>query len=164
MHCIGNYSSWINPIWIAEICNSPGYGRPKDWKPDSLQEEQTYTVASNAGYDLKSVHFWLYEKSNLSFDVIPPWTNKDIHWWFTKMTPGQFTPMHSDPHTFERPCVRYWVPMQDYQPGHIFIYKDAMIKDYKLGDVFRYVDSQDVHGAANISYTTRIILQVTEYL
>jgi hypothetical protein len=164
MHCIGNYKSWINSEWLTEISNSAGYGRPRDWKPDSPQEEQTYKTASDAGYDLNLVHFWLYEKSNLTFDITPPWTSKNIHWWFTKMYPGQFTPMHCDPHTFENECVRYWVPMQNYEPGHIFIYKNELVKDYKAGDVFVYDDSQDIHGAANISYLPRIVLQVTDYL
>jgi hypothetical protein len=54
--------------------------------------------------------------------------------------------------------------MQDYEPGHIFIYKNELVKDYKAGDVFIYDDSQDIHGAANISYLPRIILQITDYL
>ena len=164
MRFIGNYQQWIKQQWLTEILNSPGYGRPRDWKADSQEEELTYKKALDAGYKLTDVHFWLYEKTNLSFDIDPPWTGTNIHWWFTKMYPGQYTPMHSDPHTFENNCVRYWVPMQDYESGHVFIYKNELIKDYRAGDVFIYDDSQDIHGAANLGYSPRIVLQVTEYL
>ena len=164
MRFIGNYQHWIKKEWLQEILTTTGYGRPRDWQADSIAEEQTYKKALDAGYKLNDIHFWLYEKTNLSFDIVPPWTNKNIHWWFTKMYPGQYTPMHSDPHTFENKCVRYWVPMQDYESGHVFIYKNELIKDYRAGDVFVYDDSQDVHGAVNLGYSPRIVLQVTEYL
>lgn len=165
MRFIGNYKSWIDLSWINEILASPGYGRPRDWHPDSPLEEQIYQKAQDVGYDLNAVHFWLYEKSNLTFDITPPWVkSKNYHWWFTKMYPGQYTPMHSDPHTFESDCLRYWIPMQDYQIGHVFIYNDQMITGYSAGDVYCYLDSNDIHGAVNLGYSPRIILQVTEYL
>ena len=99
MRFIGNYQQWINPSWLTEIKNQPGYGRPRDWQPAFAHEEIEYIKAEQAGYQLNDVHFWLYEKSNLSFDLTPPWTTGEVHWWFTKMYPGQFTPMHQDPHT-----------------------------------------------------------------
>lgn len=165
MRFIGNYKQWINDEWLTAIMSSPGYGRPRDWKADSIQEEEVYKKAIDAGYNLNDVHFWLYEQSNLNFNISPPWVKSSTyHWWFTKMYPGQYTPMHSDPHTFENGCLRYWVPMQDYQEGHLFIYNNNLIKDYNAGDVFVYENSQDVHGAANLGYSPRIVLQVTEYL
>jgi hypothetical protein len=164
LHFIGNYQQWINRRWLSEILTSPGYGRPRDWQPAFLHEEIEYSKAQEAGYKLNDVHFWLYESSNVTFTVEPPWTKGTVHWWFTKMYPGQFTPMHRDPHTIGENCVRYWVPMQDYAPGHVFVYKDQMITNYKAGDVFQYDDASDTHGAANIGHAVRIILQVTEYL
>lgn len=164
MRFIGNYQQWINPSWLTEIKNQPGYGRPRDWQPAFAHEEIEYIKAEQAGYQLNDVHFWLYEKSNLSFDLAPPWTTGEVHWWFTKMYPGQFTPMHQDPHTVGEQCRRYWIPMTDSEPGHVFLYKDTALTKYKAGDVFEYIDSSDIHGAANIGHTVRIILQITEYL
>ena len=54
-------------------------------------------------------------------------------------------------------------PLQDFIPGHVFIYGNSMVANYKRGDVFQYENSQDEHGAANLSFVPRIVLQVTEY-
>jgi hypothetical protein len=56
------------------------------------------------------------------------------------------------------------MPLQDYTAGHVFIYKDEMITGYKAGDVFQFENETDIHGAANIGHTARIMLLVTEYL
>jgi hypothetical protein len=53
--------------------------------------------------------------------------------------------------------------LQDYHPGHIFVYKDEMITNYKKGDVYAYTSSTDLHGAANIGHIPRLVLQITEY-
>jgi hypothetical protein len=164
MNYLGNYKSWIQQSWIDEVVSAPGYGRPRDWSPSSDHETEEYNKASAAGYKLDDVNFWLYEKTNLSFDLTPPFVNGSMHWWITKMLPGQFTPMHRDPHTFEKPCKRYWMPLLDYKPGHIFIYKNVAVLNYTAGDVYTYENANDIHGAANIGHSVRIILQVTEYL
>jgi hypothetical protein len=72
-------------------------------------------------------------------------------------------PMHTDPHTHEESCKRYWIPLQDYESGHIFIYKNTLMTEYSANDVFVYKNAQDSHGAANIGHTPRVVLQVTEY-
>lgn len=163
MKYIGNYADWIQSSWIDEIKSAEGLARPRDWNANSAYEAEEYRKAELAGYRLSDVHFWLYEKNNLTFDIVPPWSKGPIHWWITKMYPGQFTPMHTDPHTFEQACRRYWIPLLDHKPGHIFVYKDTAILNYKAGDVFEYVNANDLHGAANIGHEVRIILQVTEY-
>jgi hypothetical protein len=164
MNYHGNFKSWIQVSWIEEILSSPGYARPRDWPASSEHELQEYAKASAAGYKLDDVHFWLYEKSNLTFNIVPPFTTGEIHWWITKMYPGQFTPMHSDPHTFERPCTRYWIPLLDWMLGHVFMYKDQVMTNYQAGDVYSYENANDLHGAANIGHEARIVLQITEYL
>jgi hypothetical protein len=160
----GNFKNWVNDAWVEEIISKAGQARPRDWAAAFTKETEEYKKAVEAGYDLNSIYWWVYEKSDVSFDIIPPWVNGKYHWWITKLTPGQFMPMHTDPHTHENKCIRHWVPLQDYCPGHIFIYKDEMISNYKKGDVFSYYDSHDIHGAANISHMPRVVLQVTEYV
>ena len=160
---LGNHRSWINQDWINEVTSRTGYARPKDWQPAYLHETIEYDKAKAAGYNLSDIHFWLFDKTNTSFDLTPPWVTGEYHWWITKMNPGQFTPMHRDPHTVGRPCKRYWMPLLDYAPGHIFVYKDSTFLNYSAGDVYSYEDSTDMHGAANIGHTVRLVLQVTEY-
>jgi hypothetical protein len=80
------------------------------------------------------------------------------------MLPGNFMPMHVDPHTlYEKNSCRYWMPLQDWKPGHVFMYENEVITDYKAGDVWMYRESGALHGAANIGYTPRLVLQVSTY-
>lgn len=165
MKFIKNYKSWIQDSWIDELLEKDGQARPRDWPPAFKVEAEEYLKAGDAGYNLESVYWWVYESTDVSFDIIPPWIkHNNYHWWITKLTPGQLMPVHTDPHTHERPCNRYWIPLQDYQPGHIFLINDCMVACYNKGDVYEYTDSRAEHGAANIGHTTRLVLQVTEYV
>ena len=163
MKYIGNYSSWINDDWISKILETSGQARPRDWPPNSKVEQEEYQRYATSGYDLNAINWWIYESKDLDITISPPWTTGKIHWWITKLTPGQFMPMHTDPHTHGENCNRYWVPLQDYVPGHVFLYGESFVADYKKGDVFRYIDPTAIHGAANISHSVRLVLQITEY-
>lgn len=164
MKFVGNFN-FIQDQWVAEILSKDGQARPRDWPAVNSVETDEYKRAKAAGYNLNSVNWWVYERKDVSFDVPQlPWVSGKYHWWITKLTPGQFMPMHTDPHTHDEQCLRYWVPMQDYHSGHIFVLNDHMITGYKKGDVYIYNTSQDIHGAANIGHMPRIVLQVTEYL
>lgn len=164
MKYLGNYSSWIDDRWVFKVLETTGQARPRDWPPSSKIEQEEYCRYETSGYDLNAVNWWIYESKDLDITVIPPWTIGRIHWWITKLNPGQFMPMHTDPHTHGVNCSRYWVPLQDYHPGHVFIYKDKMISNYKAGDVFMFNNEKDIHGAANIGYIHRITLLITEYI
>lgn len=164
MKYIGNYSTWIKEEWINIILSTDGQARPRDWPPASAVESAEYSKYKTAGYDLSAVNWWVYEHRDLRLDIIPPWTSNKIHWWFTKMMPGQFMPVHTDPHAHDQPCNRYWMPMQDYEFGHVFLYNNQMISDYKKGDVYMFDNERDMHGAANIGHTPRIMLLITEYM
>ena len=134
MQYIGNFKEWINPEWIDELLSSPGIGKPRD--RISVDDPEYGDENTSKIYDLNSVHFWLYNKSNLSFNIDPPWIkNKDSYWWWiTKMNPGQFIPYHVDPHTQRQSCRRYWVPLLDHKPGHLFIIDNKAIMEYRAGD------------------------------
>jgi hypothetical protein len=80
------------------------------------------------------------------------------------MMPGNFMPMHKDPHTmYEKNSRRFWMPLQDWAQGHIFVYEDEVITNYKAGDVYMYQDAQALHGAANIGLTPRLVLQFSTH-
>jgi hypothetical protein len=156
--------NWVDPIWYNLALNTTGQARPRDWPPETAVESAEYQKAQQAGYDLTEVHWRIYEQKDLDVKINPPWCKGEVSWWITKLMPGQFMPMHTDPFTHYDNCKRFWVPLQDFKLGHLFIYNNELIKDYKAGDVYEYYNSQDVHGAANIGYEPRIVLQVTEYI
>ena len=165
MKYLGNYKNKIIEEGVYNlILNTNGQARPKDWPPAFAIESAEYKRAEEAGYDLTQTHWWVYEEKDLDIDIQTPWTKNKIHWWITKLMPGQYMPMHTDPHTHSLQCKRYWIPLQDYVPGHIFIYQNELIKDYKKEDVFEYIHSTDLHGAANISHSPRLVLQITEFI
>lgn len=164
MKYLGNYSHWIDPLWEHKILTIRGQARPKDWPPLNSAEQEEYKTYTDAGYDLNATNWWVYEEKDMNISINPPWTNRPIHWWFVKMTPGQFMPVHRDPHAVDKPCERYWMPLQDYQPGHIFLYEDKIISNYLAGDVFMFDNPTAMHGSANIGHCDRISLLITEYL
>lgn len=166
MNLIGNYFDWIDPKWIDIIMSDRGYGRPAEGdKPNSPEMELEYAKARTAGYNENDIYFWMFDKHNVNFELpTPPWIDGKFHWWITKMLPGNFMPLHIDPHTqFEKNSKRYWMPFQDYKPGHIFMYKDTVITNYKAGDVWMYKDAGAIHGSANIGHTPRIVLQISTH-
>jgi hypothetical protein len=167
MKYIGNYRDWINPAWQQEALKSRGDGRPLEGQqPNSPAMINEYARVKAAGYRDDVVFFWMFGKHNFSLDVpTPPFITGKFHWWITKMLPGNFMPMHQDPHTvYEKNCNRYWIPLQDWEPGHIFMYENQVVTDYKAGDVWVYNDPTALHGAANIGFTPRIVLQISSYV
>ena len=165
MQYIANYNHWVRQEWVDEILNSKGWGRPAEGKkPDSIEEEREYQRARDAGYKDSDIYFYMFDKTNVSFTLEFPFITGNYHWWITKMMPGNFMPMHIDPHTeYQANSQRYWMPWQDWQPGHIFMYEDTVTTNYAKGDLYCYTNSNGLHGAANIGYTPRIVLQISTY-
>ena len=165
MEYIGNFASWIKQTWIDELLSSRGTARPKEGQqPNSPEMSEEYRKAIEAGYDPKAVYFYMFDKTNFSQEIVPPFVTGNYHWWITKMLPGQFMPVHVDPHTlYEKNSNRYWCPLQDWEPGHVFVYEDQVITKYKAGDVWRYSNSNALHGASNIGHTTRLVLQISTH-
>lgn len=165
MKLIGNFKEFIKQEWIDEILHSQGTGRPGQGKrPDSPEEEAEYKKAIEAGYDPTDIYFYMFDKHNTSFNLQLPFIKKKYHWWITKMLPGNFMPMHIDPHAlYEEDSERFWMPWQDYSDGHVFLYEDNFIKSYNMGDLYKYDEASALHGAANIGHTPRIVLQISTY-
>jgi hypothetical protein len=60
------------------------------------------------------------------------------------MLPGNCMPIHTDPHTsYESNSQRYWVPLQDYQNGHWFVYNDVVITDCRFPNEIAKLKNQD---------------------
>lgn len=165
MKFIGNFNQWIDPQWITELISTTGIKRPVDGqKPDSPEMINEYQKSKDAGYKDDATYFYMFDKNNITFKIDPPFVDKKFHWWITKMLPGNFMPIHRDPHTlYQKNSQRYWMPLTDWEPGHIFMYEDQVITNYKAGDVWQYLDSTALHGAANIGHVPRLVLQVSTY-
>jgi hypothetical protein len=164
MRYLKNVSDWIDPQWIKIVNENPGKPRPDFTNLLNSFEKEQYSQAESAGYSFEKPLWTIYEKDDLGMDIVPNWCTGKTSWWITKLMPGQYMPMHSDPFTQTTNVRRFWVPLMDYEPGHVFIYKGTMVQDYKLGDLYQFDNAVDLHGAANISYSPRIMLQLSEYL
>jgi hypothetical protein len=131
--------------------------------PDS----EEFRKAKEHGYDLTQTYWYIYEPATLPFNITLPFDDRtDFLWWGIKMKPGNFMPVHRDPHTMDpvyHHCKRYWMALQDWEPGHIFMYDREVLVDYKKGDVFAYPDAQEIHCACNIGNTTRLTFHFTTY-
>ena len=88
MKYIGNFD-FVQDSWIEEILSKEGQARPRDWPPAFAVEREEYILANQAGYDLTQILWWVYEKQDVSFDIMPPWSTNKCHWWITKLYPGQ---------------------------------------------------------------------------
>jgi hypothetical protein len=77
---------------------------------------------------------------------------------------GDMQPMHFDPHVIDtQDCQRYTMMLTDFEDGHIFVYDDVLLNNYKAGDLFLWPDAMCLHGAANISMHPRVSLQMSFY-
>lgn len=164
---IGNYKDWINSTWIEEILSTTGFeGKIVPFSVSNKDRYAEYERAVAAGWSLDKVYWWRYTNEVTSFDIKnPPWIdqNHSFTWWIVKQLPGQVQPMHVDVDKNNK-CRRYWVPLQDYEPGHILINENVLITNYKLGDVYEFDTPLDCHGSANIGMSPRIVLLITESL
>lgn len=170
MKKVGNLKDLINTDWIdavvSEVLSKEGLHRPREGgKPEGPEGEAEWQKAIEAGYDPTASYFQMFNENNLNSEIPVFHTcGRSRHWWITKMLPGNFMPMHVDPHTKQEKNVdRFWIPLQDWDQGHIFMYEDQSIAGYQKGDVYMYSDAQALHGAANIGITPRVVLQVTLY-
>lgn len=162
---LGNFIEYIEKAWISAARDNRGIGRPAEGKsPDSNKEREEYQKAIDAGYSIDNIYFYMFTQENFPYNIKLPFIQKPYHWWITKMMPGNFMPIHVDPHTtYQKDSERYWMPLQDYEPGHVFLYEDNFITNYKAGDLFRYTRADALHGAANIGYNPRLVLQISTY-
>lgn len=166
MDYIGNYASWIKQEYIDFMLNNDGTPRPGGGRnPDS----EEFRKAKEHGYDLSQTYWYIYEHDTFPFTMSLPFeinNGIDSLWWGIKMNPGNFMPIHRDPHTQDSSiydCKRYWMALQDWEPGHIFMYENQTLVDYKKGDIYCYPDSQAIHCACNIGNSTRLTFHFSTY-
>jgi hypothetical protein len=170
MKFISNYSDWITPELMNHLKTHDGDHTPV-WQPDRWQGHpilDEYREKARWCYSNNSPMFHQFNARSIDMQefkvTLPelPETRKHIQWWFVKLYPGEMQAMHVDPHllSVSNP-VRYTMFLEDFVPGHIFVYDDKIMSNYKAGDMYEWSDPMIVHGVSNISYTTRYTLQIT---
>jgi hypothetical protein len=155
MECIGNFKDWINPQWIDYLSNNNGEKHPRI-DPKEYGSGNPLDKLRGYGYKLEDTFWESYESRSFPYKLeLPLGLSEHTDWWFVKMGCGNFIPFHKDHapqnHLADMNVRRFWMPLQDYVEGHIFIIEHNFIKDYKAGDVFEYTNESDRHGAFNIS-------------
>jgi hypothetical protein len=172
MKLLGNYSNWITSELLDHIKNSTGdtmsVFQPWRWKDNPILESALEKC--RPGYEHTGHTFQQFnEKSKDMEDFkieLPDLPNDDRKkiWWIVKLLPGQMQPVHFDPHCIEIPNPkRYTMFLQDWQIGHIFIYNDKYLPNYKAGDLYLWEDALVEHGVVNIGFETRFTLQITTH-
>lgn len=156
MKYIGNYKDWIKPEFIEFLANNEGETHPRV-DPAEYGSGNSMEKIRQYGYDIDNSVFWYsFERRTLPFDITLPFDlGGKNDWWFVKMKCGNFIPFHRD-HAPKDECEgmtarRFWMPLQDYVEGHVFIMEDKLYTGYKAGDVFEYETDGGRHGAFNIS-------------
>jgi hypothetical protein len=175
MKLLGNYRDWITPELIEVLLSNNGdvtpVYQPEKWAGKEELDKERWKVEL-AGYPKLNYHFCQFTKdtecikSLINQDLILPFdVSKPVyHWWIIKLNPGQMQPMHFDPHLIEvKNPTRYTMMLQDYQPGHVFVHDDFMLKDYRAGDLFEWQDSYCYHGVVNIGHAPRLSLQISAF-
>lgn len=170
MNYIGNYARWITPTLMNHLETHAG-DTAYVWQPDRWQGHpllDQFRELARPGYSAKQHDFQQFNQKSKDMEnfniLLPEFPEKRKHcfWWFVKLLPGQMQAMHIDPHLLEvQNPVRYTMFLKDFEPGHIFVYDDKMISNYKTGDVYEWSDPMIVHGVVNIGYNTRYTLQIT---
>ena len=170
MRYIGNYKTWITDELLNHLMSHDGdtayVWQPDRWSGHPLLEE--YKEKARPGYSHKNHDFQQFNQNskdmkdfNVELPELPD-SRKYTFWWFVKLKPGQMQAMHIDPHLVEvKNSVRYTMYLQDFEPGHIFVWDNQMISEYKAGDLYEWSDPMIVHGCVNIGYNTRYTLQIT---
>jgi hypothetical protein len=165
MKYVGNFVDWIKQEYIDYMLANDGTPRPAGGRnPDS----EEFKKAKEHGYDLGQVYWYIFESDTFPFDIQKPFNDgHEYLWWGIKMNPGNFMPIHRDPHTYDPSLYevkRYWMSLQDWEPGHIFMYEDQVLVNYKKGDIYCYPDPQAIHCACNIGNTPRLTFHFSTYI
>jgi len=190
MNYIGNEAGWITDELMTLLATNTGSKLPV-WNPSRfcghpLLDKVRKLGENYFGKNIPNNFFHVFysrtdclENYNFTLpSLIPP--QPSIVWWFSKLSPGEYQYMHydaillgvaHDDKDFTNVgsakqlinARRYTMFLQDYEPGHAFIYEDKMSTNYKKGDIFEWSGPEIFHGVINISFNTRYTLQLVMY-
>lgn len=162
MKFICNCSEWITDEFLNFI-NDNSKGKRITFS-EEYKDHELCKLWISKGYDINKISYtFFFQEDLLDLNISLPESIKNIkEYWVSKLLPGDMIPYHYD--TFKHPLSnvkRYWMALQDSEPGHVFVYKDQQFTDYKKGDIFLFETPNEWHGACNIGFTNKLTLQFT---
>lgn len=181
MKFVANYAEWIPENFLDYIetletghivvGDAPGNNKNKDnWNHPLIEKYKDLATPNYAGKTYGwSQWFGVSEEIQSKEIKLPelPVEREKTLWWVVRLRPGEFQPTHADPHLYgTSDPVRYTLFLQDWEPGHIFVYDtDKTVVNYKAGDLYEWNPEHvfELHGAANISYKPRYTIQIAMY-
>lgn len=156
MKFIGNYVHWIKQEWVDYSMENVGIN------PSIYDGTKTWKMWMDDGWKKELINNDVFNRDNFPYEPGIPikvegYDNanlNDYDWNICRYRPGEFVPFHID----ELDCeyLKFWMPLQDYNEGHIFLYQDTLIQNYKKGDVFLF-DGYQPHAAGNLGNSTRSV-------
>ena len=171
MKLVGNYSSWINPTLLARLTQEEEAGvtrlhNPGRWSGHPALDQYNEKIKVYEKYKDNTFQQFFKVSGPLKEDPLElpelPQTRNEIFWWIVKLKPGQYQTVHQDPHLYTAVnAVRYTLYLQDWEPGHIFIYNNKSISNYKAGELYEWDDPLMEHAVVNTSLNIRYSLQIS---
>jgi hypothetical protein len=166
---IANFKDWIRPEWIEYLLTETGMRKPEACSGDSEFNQAQRKI--NNVYDTSRTFWHKFDSSNYPFPAPFPFNidgvtfqeGKNCEWWFLKYLPGDLLPFHTDMYDSVDNMIKLWMPLQCYKQGHVMIYGDELVTNYKAGDLFMFNDIFTPHGACNMGYEPRLMLCMTMY-
>jgi len=155
---LGNYGDWVDDNKLIEYMDThEGVMSPRDQNHENDVKNVLHETSWNSYTSECTIQYNDTEYLPLELPDV-----KTDYYWLNKMLPGMCMPWHRDSNS-DTVKVRYWMPLQDYEPGHIFICKHELMVNYKKGDLFKHEDPSQYHLAGNLGWINRYTLNLVEF-
>ena len=124
MKLIENFQQWVSPSWLVHCSENKGTIQNGNYNKGITPEP------------FGGLTWELFDRHNTDFNLVPPYDfgTHEWQWWIKKFLPGNGFPVVRLTETTRR----LWMPLTNYELGHIFIYEDQMIAPFGQGDLFEF--------------------------
>ncbi len=163
MEYLGNFLDKQPEGCIEHFLNTKGKVVP-DLNIDCFQQGFSEDPYHHEGFYMHPNQNWeVFEhvSNNLEYDMYFPLDYKQYEHevQIIKMLPGNYLPSHRDP--MSDTTHRYVMALSDYEIGHVLIWGNDFLQNYKKGDTWKITDINLWHASGNLGYTTRLFAHLT---
>lgn len=166
MKYIGNCNDKLNSLWLNEALSTDGEIRPNDTFLKNIYlkalNDDLIKKWLDLGFDRKKTVCWRMYYPVIDVRELINVSDKTIcESWVVRLDPGKFFPGHIDKIAEDDifDIRRFWIALQDYEWGHIFVCENEMLHSYKKGDIFE-MNKDALHGSGNIGLIPKVSLQI----